>query len=103
MASSKEYLAYVLDLLGDVPLVSYRRMMGEYLLYGEGILFGGVYDDRFLLKDTPASRSAFSQEQTPYAGAKPMMLVDSEDPARIAKVVASMLPQLPKGKRKHRA
>ncbi len=96
MASSEGYLQYVLDLLRDVPCVSYRKMMGEYLLYSEGTLFGGVYDDRFLLKDTPASRDAFPQKQTPYESAKPMPLVDIEDPIRMAEVVAAMLPQLKK-------
>ena len=52
MASSAEYLEYVLDLLADVPEVSHRKMMGEYLLYASGKLFGGVYDDRFLVKST---------------------------------------------------
>ena len=99
MASSIDYLEYVLDLLGGVPSVMHKKMMGEFLLYSDGILFGGVYDDRFLLKDTPASRSAFPQEQIPYDGAKPMLLVDSENPALVAEVVAEMLPQLPKPKK----
>lgn len=100
MASSEEYLCYVLDLLRDVPCVSHRKMMGEYLLYSEGVLFGGIYDDRFLLKDMPASRDAFPQKQAPYEGATFMLLVDSEDPDRIAEVVDAMFPQLPKPKRK---
>ena len=57
MASSVGYLDYVLDLLADVPEVAYRKMMGEYLLYAQGKLFGGIYDDRFLVKDTFASRA----------------------------------------------
>ena len=96
MASSEEYLDYVLDLLRDVPSISHRKMMGEYLLYSDSVLFGGVYDDRFLLKDAPAARSAFPQEHIPYEGAKPMLLVDSEDAALIAEVVSGMLPQLPR-------
>ena len=100
MASSKEYLEYVLDLLRDVPDVTYKKMMGEYMLYSEGVLFGGVYDDRFLLKDVPAARNAFPQEQVPYEGAKPLLLVDSEDPARIAETIAAMVPQLPMPKKK---
>lgn len=99
MASSEEYLNYVIDLLGDVPRVTHKKMMGEYMLYSEGILFGGVYDDRFLLKDTPAARDTFPQEQIPYDGAKPMLLVDSESPALIADTVAAMLPQLPQPKK----
>jgi TfoX/Sxy family transcriptional regulator of competence genes len=99
MASSAEYLEYALDLLRDVPAVTCKKMMGEYLLYGEGVLFGGIYDDRLLLKDTPASRAAFPEEQTPYEGARPMLLVDSEDPVRVAEVVTTMLAELPKPKR----
>ena len=58
MAPSPEYLEYVLDLLADASEISTRKMMGEYLLYASGKLFGGVYDDRFLVKDTEASRAA---------------------------------------------
>lgn len=94
MVSSAEYLEFVLDLLRDVPAVTHRKMMGEYLLYSDGVLFGGIYDDRFLIKDTPAARVAFSETEIPYEGSKPMLLVDSEDPVRIAEVVAAMLPGL---------
>ena len=103
MASSAEYLEYVVDLLRDVPAVTNKKMMGEFLLYSDGVLFGGIYDDRFLLKDTPAARDAFPEEQIPYDGAKPMILVDSEDPIRIAEVVANMLAELPKPKGGRRA
>ena len=81
MASSAEYLEYVLDLLADVPEVTTRKMMGEYLLYAQGRLFGGIYDDRFLVKPTPASRVALATEEVPYEGAAPMLLVDIEDGA----------------------
>ena len=100
MASSPEYLEYVLDLLRDVPEVTHRKMMGEHLLYSGGVLFGGVYDDRFLLKDTSAAREAFPEEQVPYEGASPMLLAGSEDPARIADVVYAMIPELPKPKKR---
>jgi TfoX/Sxy family transcriptional regulator of competence genes len=76
MASSVEYLEHVLDLLADVPEAGARKMMGEYLLYASGKLFGGVYDDRFLVKDTEASRAALSASVAPYDGASEMMLVD---------------------------
>ncbi|MDO4503423.1 MAG: TfoX/Sxy family protein [Coriobacteriia bacterium] len=100
MPSSNDYLQYVLDLLRQVPELTHRKMMGEYLLYSEGILFGGIYDDRLFLKDVPASRQAFPTEQIPYDGAKPMLLVDSEDSAAIASTIAAMLPQLPRPKKK---
>jgi TfoX/Sxy family transcriptional regulator of competence genes len=95
MASSVEYLEYVLDLLADVPDVTTRKMMGEYLIYSSGKLFGGVYDDRFLVKDTPASRAVLSVEEVPYDGASAMLLVDVEDRDAVADLVASMLPELP--------
>ena len=100
MASTNEYLQYVLDLLRDVPGVTHRKMMGEYLLYSDGVLFGGIYDDRFLLKDVPSARNTFAEEQAPYDGAKPMLLADSDDPGQIAAVVESMLPELPRPKKK---
>jgi len=98
MASSDEYLEFILDLLRDVPEVTHKKMMGEYLLYSGGVLFGGIYDDRLLLKDMPAARRAFTQEGVPYEGAKTMLLVDSEDPAHIAEVVSAMIAELPKPK-----
>lgn len=98
MASTIEYLEHILDLLHEVPCLSHRKMMGEYILYSEGVIFGGIYDDKFLLKDAPAAREAFATKQIPYDGAKPMLLVDSEDPAKIASVVSAMMPQLPKQK-----
>ena len=79
MASTAEYLEYVLDLLRDVPDISHRKMMGEYVLYADGKVFGGIYDDRFLVKDTPASRAMFSTYEIPYEGGSPMLLVDIED------------------------
>lgn len=100
MASSPEYLDYVLDLLSEVEGVSTRKMMGEYLLYAGGKLFGGVYDDRFLVKETKASVAALSAREVPYEGAAPMMLVDIEDREAVAELVEAMLPELPAGKRK---
>ncbi len=95
MASSPEYLAYVLDLLREVPDVTSRKMMGEYLLYAEGRLFGGIYDDRFLVKDTPATRAMLPDTQVPYEGAAPMRLVDMENADAVAELVCAMLPELP--------
>ena len=94
MASTPEYLEYVLDLLQDVSEVTTRKMMGEYLLYAQGKLFGGVYDDRFLVKDTPASRAALTTREVPYEGAKEMLLVDVEDRGVVAVLVGEMLGEL---------
>jgi len=102
MASSAEYLEYVLDLLADVPEVTTRKMMGEYLLYSSGKLFGGVYDDRFLVKDTEASRAVLSASEIPYDGASEMMLVDIEDRDAVADLVIRMLPELPEPKRRRK-
>lgn len=95
MTTSKDYLGYVLELLAEVPGVSHRAMMGEYLLYAEGRLFGGVYDDRLLVKDVPAARARLDVEAVPYKGAKPLLLVESENPAEVAELVEAMLPELP--------
>jgi len=102
MASSAEYLDYVLDLLADVPEVTVRKMMGEYLLYSSGKLFGGIYDDRFLVKDTPTSRAMLSMSETPYDGASEMMLVDIEDRDAVTDLVVHMLPELPEPKKRRK-
>ena len=102
MASTPEYLEYVLDLLSGVPEVTTRKMMGEYLLYAQGKLFGGVYDDRFLVKPTDASRTALTIEEIPYDGAAPMLVVDVEDADVVAALVAGMLSELPEPKKGRR-
>lgn len=94
MASTPEYLAHVLDLLGRVEGVTHRAMMGEYLLYARGTLFGGFYDDRFLLKETPASSAALATRCSPYPGAKPMRLVDVEDRDALADLVERVRAEL---------
>lgn len=100
MATSEGYLEYVLDLLADVPEVTTRKMMGEYLLYAEGKLLGGIYDDRFLVKPTGPARAVLTREEVPYEGAAPMLLVDVEDRETVTSLVAAMLPELPEPKRR---
>ena len=85
--SDNEYLVYVLDLLRNLPGITYKKMMGEYLLYRDGLLFGGIYDNRFLLKKTDSLLCYGMQEEIPYPGAKAMLLVDSEDPEKVAELV----------------
>ena len=87
MASSKDYLEYVLDLLREVHGITYKKMMGEYMLYKDDILFGGVYDNRFLIKKTKSLENSGLKEQIPYPSAKAMLLVDSEDPDEIKRLV----------------
>lgn len=87
MASSKDYLDYVLELLREVESVTYKKMMGEYMLYKEDILFGGVYDNRFLIKKTKSLENSGLKEQIPYPSAKSMLLIDSENPDEIKRLV----------------
>ena len=87
MASSKDYLEYVLELLREVENITYKKMMGEYMLYKEDILFGGVYDNRFLIKKTKSLENSGLKEQIPYPSAKSMLLIDSEDSDEIKRLV----------------
>jgi TfoX/Sxy family transcriptional regulator of competence genes len=87
MASSRDYLEYVLELLREVESITYKKMMGEYMLYKEDILFGGVYDNRFLIKKTKSLENSDLKEQMPYPSAKSMLLIDSEDPDEIKRLV----------------
>ncbi len=91
MASSNEYLIYVLDLLKEVSGISYKKMMGEYILYKDGIIFGGIYDNRFLIKKTPSSESLQLERAIPYEHSKPMLLVDSESPTEIKEIVLNII------------
>ena len=100
MASREGYLAYVLDLLGGVPEVTHRKMMGEYLLYASGKLFGGIYDDRFLVKDVPAARTRLTMTELPYKSAQLMLVVDIEDADAVDELVEAMLPELPAPKKR---
>ena len=87
MASSRDYLMYVLELLREVSGVTYKKMMGEFILYKDAIIFGGVYDNRFLIKKTESVSSLRLKEQIPYPSAKPMLLIDSADPDEIRDLV----------------
>ncbi len=77
MASSKEYLGYVLEQLSEVEGLRYRPMMGEYLIYCRNKLVGGVYDDRLLVKPTKAACALLpdAPQEEPYPGGKAMLLV----------------------------
>ena len=87
MATSKDYIEFVLELLRETSGVSYKKMMGEYILYKDNIIFGGVYDNRFLVKKTPSLEGYHLKEQIPYPSAKAMLLIDSEDPDEIKEIV----------------
>ena len=94
MASDKEYLDYVFDLLRDVNGVTYKKMMGEYLLYKDGVIFGGIYDNRFLVKKTKSIENSGLEEQIPYPSAKPMLLIDSENPSEIKGLISLVVSDL---------
>ena len=81
MASSREYLEFILDQLSETEDVSFRPMMGEFIIYHCGKPVGGVYDDRFLVKPVQAARAMLpdAQEELPYEGGKPMLPVDNVD------------------------
>ena len=81
MASSREYLDFVMDQLSELQDISYRAMMGEYILYYRGKIFGGVYDDRLLVKPVPAAVNMMpgAEMELPYEGSKEMLLVDDVD------------------------
>lgn len=87
MASDKEYLVYTLELLREVKGVAYKKMMGEYILYKDDVIFGGIYDNRFLIKKTKSLAEKGLKEEIPYPGAKAMLLVDIEDSEEIKELV----------------
>ena len=83
MASSKDYLMFVMDQLSGLNGITYRAMMGEYILYFRGRIVGGIYDDRLLVKQVPAALSLMPDApcELPYPGAKEMLLVEDVDDA----------------------
>ena len=88
MASTKEYRDYILEQLSFVPGVTCRPMMGEFLLYADGVLFGGIYDNRLLVKKTKGNSGFGMSEALPYEGTKPMYLVDEvDDKKRLREIV----------------
>lgn len=105
MASSREYLDFVLEQLSRLDQITYRAMMGEYVLYHRGNVFGGIYDDRFLVKPVAASVRLMptASRERPYEGAKEMLLVEQvDDPAFLHQLITAMAPELPEPKRKGR-
>ncbi len=98
MASSKEYLDFIIEQLDTLSNISCKKMMGEYILYFQGKIFGGIYDDRFLVKITKASKQLMPQaiEELPYEGAKPMLLVEDVDNKEfLYRLITGMYEELP--------
>lgn len=103
MASSKEYLNFILEQLSELDDVSYRVMMGEYIIYYHGKVIGGIYDDRFLVKPTKSSMAMMpnAEMELPYDGAKEMLLVDDVDNKEfLRELLEAMYSELPAPKKK---
>jgi len=103
MASSKEYLEFVLDCLSELSDITYRPMMGEYIIYYRGKVAGGVYDDRFLLKPTEAALSRIEQPryEIPYDGAKEMLMPENiENKVFMTELLRAMYEELPEAKKR---
>ena len=105
MASSKEFLDYVLERLGEEADLSCRPMMGEYVIYARGKVVGGIYDDRFLLKKTKGALELLKdigniQTAIPYEGAKEMLAADIDDRELTCRLIEAIVNDLPEPKKK---
>ena len=103
MASNKSYLDFILEQLSELEDVSYRAMMGEYIIYYRGKVVGGIYDDRFLVKPTKAAVAMMpnADMEFPYEGAKKMLLVDDVDNKEfLRELLEAMYEELPTPKKK---
>ena len=102
MASSKEYLDFIMDQFLDLEDVTARKMMGEYIIYYRGKIVGGIYDDRFLVKPVSAAVALMpeAQKELPYEGAKEMLLVDEVDNREfMCNLLRAMYDELPVAKK----
>ncbi len=97
MASTREYLEFVLEQLSAVENITYRPMMGEYIIYCGGKVIGGVYDDRFLVKPTKSAKALLPDTplETPYEGAKEMFLPDIDNKELLARLIPTIAADLP--------
>lgn len=98
MASTKDYLEYLLEQLSDLKDITHRAMMGEYILYYRGKIIGGIYDNRFLIKPVKSAREMIpdAKMELPYEGAKEMILVeDVENREFLKNLIESMYDELP--------
>ena len=104
MASSKEYLDFILEQLSGLENVTWKAMMGEYILYWRGKIVGGIYDDRFLVKPTKSALAMMpdADRELPYEGAKEMLLVDNVDNREfLTSLLEAMYDELPAPKQKN--
>lgn len=105
MSSSNEYLEYILEQLSDLDEISYRAMMGEYIIYYRGKIIGGIYDDRFLIKPVKSAMAMMPEAnmEFPYEGAKEMLLVDDVDDREFLKeLLEAMYEELPAPRKKRK-
>ena len=103
MASSKEYLEFIMEQLAGLEDVSWRAMMGEYIIYYRGKIVGGIYDDRFLVKPVESAVAMMpeAEMEQPYEGAKEMLLVDDVDDREfLCELLEAMYEELPAPKKK---
>ena len=103
MASGKEYLDFILEQLSELDGITFKPMMGEYILYMHGKILGGIYDDRFLVKPTKSAMNMMpdADRELPYEGAKEMLLVDNVDNREfLTELLMAMYNELPAPKAK---
>ena len=103
MASSKEYLDFILEQVSELDNVSYKAMMGEFIIYYKGKIIGGIYDDRLLVKPMQSAINYMPNAvyELPYDGAKEMLLVDDVDNKEfLTSLFNSMYDELPAPKPK---
>ena len=103
MASSKDYLDFILEQLSELDDITYRAMMGEYIIYYRGKVVGGIYDDRFLVKPVKSAVTMMPEAgpELPYEGAKEMLLVDNvENKEFLRNLLEAMYEELPVPKKK---
>ena len=103
MASSKDYLDFIMEQLSELDDVTYRTMMGEYIIYLRGKVIGGIYDNRFLVTPTSAALAMMpdADRELPYEGAKEMLLVDNVDSREFLRdLLTAMYNELPSSKKK---
>ena len=105
MPSTKDYLNFILEQLSALDEITHKAMMGEYILYYRGRIFGGIYDDRFLVKPIKSARELMpdARLELPYDGAKEMLLVDNvDDKEFLFQLITAMYEELPEPKKKGR-
>ena len=97
MATDRSYLEYILDQLSDLEDISWRPMMGEYVIYYQGKVIGDICDNRFLLKPTPTVCAVRAEAplEAPYSGAKAMVLVDPDEREKLTQSIRLMFGELP--------